>query len=230
MKKLKNKKASSKTILNTQILVLTTFTILIMSIVAAIALYVQQNRINDLKDKMTLVSSVSNQACLGLGDSKWQTNYLNSFTLDAKQTFVENSSGSPRLVTVCKIGGNTKAVTVGANVAQVDKDGLDFGAQVIYFKTAKAASQYGDKVINPQRYWTVPNGSLTADLPMWHYFYSYVFDGHFPYFDAYAVKGNAVMRVTLPCGDKRNPNLIVKSCSATDTLKSFSQAIANLQI
>jgi hypothetical protein len=97
---------------------------------------------------------------------------------------------------VCKIGINTKAATKGLDVAQIDSDGYEMGAEVTYFKTQAEAEKYADQKINPMRYWGVVNpvGNISQTSP----FTSKIL-GKPIYFDSYTVKGKALVRISLPC-------------------------------
>ena len=73
------------------------------------------------------------------------------------------------------------------------------GASVSYFASTKEAYKFAEEKINPLRYWGIDEEGQNNDNPQTSLFTFVVNDEKIPYFDAYTVKRNAVVRVSLPC-------------------------------
>jgi hypothetical protein len=210
-------------------------------VVAVAMLLVQQRRLDALtinRDRWLAASTRPNPACAGVSNPIWQKKFVDKLELSVttavydKEDFENKDSKGILSIANCFIGGNTRTVTKGTKVAEIDSNGLDFGAQVIYFESDQKASAYADSVVNPQRFWSEPNNDLTKEVPANKYFTSYV-DGSIFYFDAYAVKENKVLRVTLPCGNVKTSDANKQKCSgesvdeglAISVLKDFVESV-----
>lgn len=203
------------------------FLVAVLAVAVAVVYIPRQNQINTLTAKTNRqdrLMSMSNQACMGLTASK--TTPPPSITnLVATQTVQDGAYGTVATFS-CTIGQNTKPAVAGKEVAEVDKKGIEMGATVMYFESTGQADKYHQQVINPLRYWGVPNGDLTDNVPSFKYFVSYVF-GNPVYFDAYAIKGNAIVRITLPCGSTDTDAAKVDTCIGASVGSGF--AIAKLK-
>lgn len=190
--------------------------ILLAALVGATTMCILQQRtigiLNKKVRQQAALMGMPNQACAGLNTINTAGLALTPtlINLTAKQTLQADADGKIATFT-CTTGQNTKPAVVGKDVAAIDSEGIEMGAEVMYFDSAEHADVYHQKVINPLRYWGVPNGELMAGVPQLQYFVSYVF-GDPVYFDAYAVKGNVIARVTLPCGSPDTEASQVEKC------------------
>ena len=191
----------------------------------------RQSEIDALNQKITGFYALPNQACLGLATVPEIMPFAIG-KLDATRTLAENSSDGLQATFTCTIGQNAKDAA-GSGVAAVDSNGREMGAEVLYFASADTANAYHEGVINPQRYWSVPNKPLTDKVPSLKYFTSYIF-GSPVYFDAYAVRENVIVRVTLPCGTMSDRTAVtcrgssVDNGAAVSSLKHFVESVADI--
>jgi hypothetical protein len=185
-----------------------------------------------------LVNHMDNQACRGLDAAIPKLSELNFGGLRASQQMLPADTDGKFLTYRCSIGLNTKQAVAGKDVAEVDSQGYEMGAEVSYFTSAEKAEAFASSRLNPQRYWTVPNDALNEQVGMWHYFTSYILSASPVYFDSYAVRGNAVVRLSLPCAsDKATADTPeVQKCLgpsadegvAIESLDSFTTEIAEI--
>lgn len=142
---------------------------------------------NDTIWKYELLEKIDNQACRYLNG---QPGINGSFDFN-----VRAQDNQPKLVYKCTIGQVTTAREIhGKYVGE-----YELGASVMYFSTNDAAEHYSKENINPLRYWGVDEEGQKNGIPQTSKFTFIVTDEPVPYFDAYTVKANAVLRVTLPC-------------------------------
>lgn len=140
----------------------------------------------DTLSKYELVSQLDNQACRYLADRDSDSRINGGFELhtDAKE------SGA-KLTYYCYTGDRTTDKTIhGKQIG-----GYVLGASVVYFSSKQAAETYAKEKLNPLRYWSEDGSKEIQDK-------NYTFlvtDEEKPYFDAYRVRANAVVRVSLPC-------------------------------
>jgi len=137
--------------------------------------------------KYQFLEKIDNQACRYL-DGQGGVNGSFRFREDA-------AANTPLLVYKCYTGGQTQAKEIQG--IYIDK--YYMGATVTYFATNKEALKYAEEKLNPLRYWGVNEEGQKAGIPQTSKFTFIVTDESVPYFDAYTVKGNAVLRVSLPC-------------------------------
>lgn len=216
--------------------IVTLVVITALVVVASSILYAsQQSTIDDLRRQLSrqqAFAKTPNQACLGLKQVKEMTYSPVISNLVAHQELATANADGLVASFRCTTGQNTKQSVQGQEVAKVDSDGREMGAEVLYFASASQADKYHQTKLNKLRYWSVPNNNLTADVPYFKYFTSYV--GKPFYFDAYAVKKNVIVRVTLPCGDSRTSESAIGTCvgsgvdvgAAVSSLKSFTESVA----
>lgn len=137
-----------------------------------------------------LLEKIDNQACRYL----YQQPAINgSFNLN-----MNAKANEPRLVYKCTNGQVTTAREIhGKSIGE-----YELGASVMYFATNEAAERYAEKNINPLRYWGVDEEGQQNNIPQTSRFTFIVSEegeSDPSYFDAYTVKANAVLRVSLPC-------------------------------
>lgn len=213
------------------------FIFLVLILIAGIfgAYFLQQQKVDDLNTEIgrqKSFSEMANQACLGVR-SVPENKAISITRLTAARNLSDDNTDGIVANFNCSIGQNSKDAVKGMEVAAVDSNGREMGAEVIYFNTSEQADKYHQANINPQRYWSVPNESLTSDIPSFKYFTSYVF-GNPLYFDAYAVKGNTILRVTLPCDETSKETQdkctgdSVGNGAAVETLRAFANSIEPL--
>lgn len=162
----------------------------------------------------------SNQACLGVSAAT-----ASGFNVDTKTLYVtselkDGSSDNPTANQKCIIAGTTQdEVIQGKSIKS-----YSFGADVTYFKNNQEAQDYANNSINPLRYWS-PDISNT-------YYTFLVTHRDEVYFDAYSVKDNAVMRISLPCNDDEKSNKNISACQlqAERTLAVFNKKLNPLQL
>jgi hypothetical protein len=207
--------------------------LLIAAALSGAVYYWQHSKVTSLNrqiSKYEQLVSVPNQACIGLGVASGKGINIDLAELNGSQFLYNNDSDGRTAVYACKIGINTKAATKGLDVAQVDRNGYEMGAEVTYFKTQTEAEKYADKKVNPLRYWSVlhPVGNISQETP----FTSIIF-GKPVYFDSYTVKGVALVRISLPCGSVADSGSTSKQCPGYDSkaesiLESFAKSIKQL--
>jgi len=152
----------------------------------------------DLSQKVSqykTVESLPNQACVGLSVAS-----QNGFTVPTdglSASFSTQNAESP-LAYKCTIGLVAEKTEIHSRLVSE----YALGASVTYFESNEAAKEYAAKKLEPQRYWSVPNPKKIV-----HSFIasSVINDNKgldlntSTYFDSYAVKDNAVVRLSLPC-------------------------------
>lgn len=139
--------------------------------------------------KYELLEKIDNQACRYLDN---QLGVNGSFDLS-----VNASVDEPKLTYKCTTGETVAAKEIhGKSVAR-----YELGATVSYFSSNEEAEKFAAEKLNPLRYWGVDEEGQRNGIPQTSRFTFIVNDENVPYFDAYTVKANAVLRVSLPCGD-----------------------------
>ncbi len=144
---------------------------------------------NDTIGKYELLEKIDNQACRYL---ERQIGVNGSFDLNTNAP-----KNEPKLTYTCLTGESTEAREIQGKF--IDKYNL--GAHVLYFSSNEEAVKFAEEKINPLRYWGVDEEGQKQGIPQTSKFTFIVSDEKVPYFDAYTVKANAVLRVSLPCGD-----------------------------
>jgi hypothetical protein len=159
--------------------------VLLLAVILALLVGVLKQA--DVISKYELIEKIDNQACRYLNG---QPTVNGSFDLNA--TAKQND---PKLVYECKNGQSASARNIqGKNIGE-----YELGAKVMYFATNEEAEKYAEDNINPLRYWGVDEEGQQNGIPQTSEFTFIVTDEDVPYFDAYTVKSNAVLRVSLPC-------------------------------
>ncbi len=177
-------------------------TSLLLAIVASLALViigvmaVMLNKQANTLGMYELIENIDNQACRYL-DNQPAVNGRFDLTMDAP-------AGEPRLVYECYTGELNKSRDIhGKSIGQYEK-----GASVAYFATNQEALTFAEQQLNPLRYWGVDEAGQQANIPQTSKFTFIVTDEKVPYFDAYTVKANAVLRISLPCDNTED----IKAC------------------
>lgn len=191
---------------------------LIISLVAVGAvLYVNTSRLRDY-DQLT---SIPNQACVGLSNGATDTM---SISIIASAVLKQKNPDNMTAAFSCLTGQGVDAATIqGKHIG-----GYVFGAHALYFKDITAATTYAAKKVNPLRYWGIDQAGQNAGIPQTSIFTFIVAGGSTPpYYDAYTVHNNIVLRVSLPCG-----GLDVPACytQAQTVIRAFSEDILPLNL
>lgn len=156
-----------------------------LSIALVIALIGQAKIIS----QYDLLSNLDNQACRYLAERGADAQVNGGFRLASNA-----NKEQAKLTYYCFTGESTKSKIVHGK--QIEK--YPFGATVMYFSNNEAAEKYANEKLNPLRYWGEDGSNEVQDK-------NYTFlvtDEKEPYFDAYRVRANAVLRVSLPCKSK----------------------------
>jgi len=182
---------------------------------------------NSQIDKYKMLSKISNVACLGLSTAINGDYELNSANphINATNQLYQSDEFNRTTGYHCGIGLITQAMTIhGKSI-----EGYEMGADVTYFKDPESAKNYAEKKINPLRYWGV-GPEPEEGIPQTGLFTFFVSDGAIysdpdrAIFDAYSVKGNALLRISLPCAFLgKNTTESFEACpgSMDDILKHF---------
>jgi hypothetical protein len=145
-------------------------------------LYKQANTIS----KYELIGHLDNQACRYLDDRRRDYRVSGGFQLNT-----DANKSEAKLTYYCYTGESTRGRTIqGKQIV-----GYPLGATVLYFSTNKEAETYAVEKLNPLRYWSDDGSDKIQNKN----FTFLVTDEKEPYFDAYRVRANAVVRVSLPC-------------------------------
>jgi hypothetical protein len=183
----KTKRASNKK----QTLHFSPVYLLIVALLAlCIALGAALAQQTDTIGKYELLEKIDNQACRYLAYQSQSGGINGSFDLN-----LSARDNEPLLVYKCTNG----QVTTDREIHGKGIGEYELGAIVMYFATNEAAERYAEENINPLRYWGVDEEGQQNGIPQTSAFTFIVTDEPVPYFDAYTVKANAVLRVSLPC-------------------------------
>ncbi len=137
--------------------------------------------------KYELLEKIDNQACRYLDKQKGVHGIF--------KLYDDAPKNKPKLVYKCTTGELTKAKEIhGKSI-----DAYQLGASVSYFSTNEEAIKFAEEKLNPLRFWGVDAEGQRNGIPQTSRFTFMVTDEQTPYFDAYTVKANAVLRVSLPC-------------------------------
>ena len=197
-------------------------TLLVIALVAvSAALFVVNGRLDGYKT----LTSVPNQACVGLSNGVISNKAVN---IIAKSSLKQNNADNMTAAFTCYTGQGVDAATIqGKHIGS-----YLFGAQALYFKDAAAAKQYAAKKVNPLRYWGVNQAGQDAGIPQTSIFSFIVIGGPIPpYYDAYTVSGNAVLRISLPCGDTDvSQGGVACYAEAQSAIETFARSIVPLNL
>jgi len=164
-------------------------TIIILLIVLSGALIAGIVRQAKVISQYELIAHLDNQACRYLADRGNDSRVDGGFVLNSKA----NKNGL-KLIYYCYTGQATRSRTIQGKPIE----GYSLGAIVSYFSSNTAAETYAKEKLNPLRYWSEDGSDQIQNK-------NYIFlvtDEKEPYFDAYRVRANAVVRVSLPCKSK----------------------------
>ena len=140
----------------------------------------------DTLSKYELLSHLDNQACRYLADRGSDSRISGGFELHT-----DAMESEAKLTYYCYTGDRTTDKTIHGKPIS----GYPLGASVVYFSSNKVAESYATEKLNPLRYWSDDG---TEEIQNKNYIFL-VTDEEKPYFDAYRVRANAVVRVSLPC-------------------------------
>lgn len=168
-----------------------------------------------------------NQACVGIGVALRNGIDLRKYDLDART--VDRSSGWQDVGQhKCATGTVVTQQAAGAD-GSGSASGYQLGADVVYFKTADAAYQYAEKVHNPTQSWGLDQEGQRNGIPQTSLFTFIHTDVPEPYFDAYTVRGNALMALSLPCTMTGQTDMAqsLNNCQVTaeKTLREFADTV-----
>ncbi len=161
--------------------------LLLSSLVLICVLQTQLFKQSELISNYELLEKIDNQACRYLDNQPFVNGNFN----------LHNSAPAdkPQLTYTCLTGEKTTAKEIhGKHI-----DAYEMGASVSYFSTNEAAEKFAEEKLNPLRYWGVDEDGQNKGIPQTSHFTFIVTDEKVPYFDAYTVKANAVLRVSLMC-------------------------------
>lgn len=178
-------------------------------------------------DKYKKLTAMPNPACLGLGKASAHGISLSPVSLEAK-SFLHQDEGKVAAFT-CHIGISTQAATIHGKFI----DSYPLGAEVTYFENNQTAMDYADKQVNPLRYWGFFDANPDGEIRQDDSFTFVVTDVTPMILDAYTVKDNALIRISLPCDS-------TKECFGTGTgsgtqtadllLKDFADSLQPLNL
>jgi phosphate/sulfate permease len=169
---------------NQHVRALTAIIVLVTALV--VALIVGLNKQANTISKYELLSHLDNQACRYLADRGSDSQVSGGFVLNT-----DAGKGDAKLTYYCYRGENVSGRTIQGKPI----GGYPLGATVSYFSSNKAAEAYANNKLNPLRYWS-DDGTVSVQNKNYTFI---VTDESEPYFDAYRVRANAVVRVSLPC-------------------------------
>ncbi len=164
-------------------------TIIVLLVALSTALIVGIARQTSIISQYESLGHLDNQACRYLANRGEDFRVNGGFTLntDAKKS-------EAKITYYCNTGDDVKARTIHGKPIS----GYTLGATVKYFSSNEAAETYAKETLNPLRYWS-DDGS--SEIQNKNYTFI-VTDEKAPYFDAYRVRANAVVRVSLRCKSK----------------------------
>lgn len=136
-----------------------------------------------------LLEKIDNQACRYLDR---QTGVNGGFDLN-----LNSPPNKPKITYKCLTGETVAAKEIHGKFI----DEYELGARVSYFSSNHEAEKFAEEQLNPLRFWGVDEEGQRNNIPQTSRFTFIIGDEKIPYFDAYTVKANAVLRVSLPCGD-----------------------------
>ena len=167
-------------------------------------------------NKYQLLAKTPNQACIGLAKAQALGYSLNLSMLRATAKLYDHNSDQITGSYDCTVGSFTSNTQQAAKYTSNTQ-----GAEVIYFKSTQAAQKYAEAKVNPLCYFAVyASGTSLGNLPQTDLFVCTRFQP-VPYFDDYSVKGNALIRLVVPCKDSQ-------ACESENTiqvLKNFRQSV-----
>ncbi len=179
-----------------QIIMFLLFTLIIALIIGLIK---QANIIS----KYELIGHLDNQACRYLSERGDSAQVNGGFVLNT-----DANANEAKLTYYCYTGETTKDKTIHGKPI----DSYSLGATVLYFSSNSEAEQYAKEKLNPLRYWSEDGSNKIQDK-------NYTFlvtDEEMPYFDAYRVRANAVVRVSLKCENKNLDSCNIKANQLLD--------------
>lgn len=195
------------------------FVIVLLVVTLGVVTWLFANMSNEIS-RYSSLGNQSNQACLGISVATASGFKVGTTTLYATSELKDGSSDDPSANQKCIVAGNTQDEKIhGKSIKS-----YNFGADVTYFVDSVAAKNYADTNINPLRYWS-PDPSYT-------YYTFLVTHRDKMYFDAYSVKDNAVMRISLPCNQDEKSDKNMDSCllQAERTIAVFHKKLSPLAL
>ncbi|HMS23194.1 MAG TPA: hypothetical protein PKB09_00100 [Candidatus Saccharibacteria bacterium] len=195
------------------------FVIVLLVVTLAVVTWLFANMSTEISRYRSL-GSQSNQACLGVSAATASGFNVDTKTLYATSELKDASSDNPSANQKCIIAGSTRDEAIHGKPIK----SYSFGADVTYFKDKETAKDYAETQINPLRYWS-PDPSNS-------YYTFLVTHRDEVYFDAYSVKDNAVMRISLPCNQNDKSDKNINSCllQAERTIAVFNKKLSPLAL
>lgn len=179
----KTKKSKNTKKTKQQAWVISTIVLLVALCIALIAGVTKQAHIINHYES---IAQLDNQACRYLSNRGEDYRVNGGFTLN-----VDAKDSEAKLTYYCLTGDYSKDKTIHSKPIT----GYAFGATVKYFSSEEAAENYAKEKLNPLRYWRDDDVNRIQDKN-----YTFIVtDEKQPYFDAYRVRKNAVVRVSLQC-------------------------------
>ncbi|HUP26374.1 MAG TPA: hypothetical protein VM124_01865 [Candidatus Limnocylindrales bacterium] len=177
--------------------------------------------------KYERLSTSSNQACIGIGIALKHGIELKHFDFDARG-LVDPGQGK---VAQYKCSVGTVVTKEWHNPdGSGGSEGYELGSDVLYFSNPESAYRFAEKVENPLHSWGIDQEGQAKGIPQTSLFTYLVTDAAEPYFEAYTVRDNAVMHISLPCPMPKNisnPDEIFGNCQATaeKVLREFAETV-----
>lgn len=217
IKKKVNKKSSSK---QNNLLLVAVVSLVVVSIVCLLLMACRVNDTTRVLNRYRGMAATANTACQGLAGA-----------IDVKGMKVGlnvNEAKHPVHVAnfYCFTGPMLEQQTIQGKTVPA----YPMGAKVWYLKNAAEAKKFGETFLNPMRYWGVDQAGQAAGIPQSSLFTFIVSEPNAAsYFDAYTVRGNAAMRVSLPCKTSQELDSVynVEDCQtrAEDALKNLAETV-----
>ncbi len=195
------------------------FVIVLLVVTLGVATWLFASMSNQIS-RYGALSNQSNQACMGISAATASGFEIDTQTLYATSELKDGESNDPLANQKCIVRGTTKDEEIHGKKIK----SYSYGADVTYFKDAETAKNYADTNLNPLRYWS-PDESYT-------YYTFLVTHQDKAYFDAYSVKDNAVIRISLPCGEEEITDESLSTCQlqAERTIAVFNKKLSPLAL
>jgi hypothetical protein len=171
-----------------------------------------------------VVERLQNQACIGLGKGAIT---FKPVDIKAKFNLPDSNPEGKTVEFTCLTNQSTEKATIhGKEIAA-----YEFGAYATYFKDNAAATKFAEQKVNSLRFWGVDQAGQQAGIPQTSLFTFIVSDVPAPYYDAYTVKDNALVRISLPCGDNDvSRGGVACYAEAESSLNTFADSIETLEL
>lgn len=141
------------------------------------------------------LASIPNQACISIGVALQNKLDLRHYDMSATSSVSKETPEPNGAVTgyKCEIG------TVITASTENEQSGYPLGSVVTYFKDSFSAEMSANEGLNKQRSWSVDEEGAKNGFKQSSLFTYIITDVSEPYFEAYTVRDNAIISITLPC-------------------------------